>query len=193
MTDQTFETIDTQVYGGRVVNLLNPTVNDINLENIAFSLSKQCRFNGNCKEFYSVAQHSVNVARLIESPEAKIYGLLHDCHEAFIGDISTPVKNLLKAKGGTLIKKIWDEVTGSFDAVIYEACGLDFPSEDILEQVSSADREALYYEAENNMWPCKYWGEADGLYFRALEPSKAFRLFMEEYHKLIGEYNGSKR
>lgn len=72
----------------------NPRVEDIDIQDIAHALSLICRFNGHTKEFYSVAQHSVLVA-LQCSPENALEGLLHDAHEAYIGDVATPLKPFL--------------------------------------------------------------------------------------------------
>jgi len=57
---------------------------------IADTLAKNNRFAGRTPEPWSVAAHSVVVSRLCSDPEEKAWGLLHDAHEAFIGDIITP-------------------------------------------------------------------------------------------------------
>jgi uncharacterized protein len=50
---------------GRRFDIFDFNENDIIIENIATSLSKQCQFLGHCSEFYSVAQHSLFYALLL--------------------------------------------------------------------------------------------------------------------------------
>ena len=78
---------------------LNPDVNRIKIEDIAHALSMVCRGNGHVKRFYSVAQHCVNCAN-----EAKARGLsvriqlaclIHDGSEAYVSDITRPLKRYL--------------------------------------------------------------------------------------------------
>ena len=63
------------------------------IEDIAHSLANLCRFNGHCKKFYSVAQHSV-LAHL-EAKEHPKEALMHDAVEAYMGDMIIPIKNYL--------------------------------------------------------------------------------------------------
>lgn len=81
---------------GRRFNIMNPVVDDVDLGDIVQSLSNQCRFAGHCNHFYSVAQHSVNVAHLV-SDELKPWALLHDAAEAYISDIPRPVRKSIPA------------------------------------------------------------------------------------------------
>lgn len=64
------------------------------LPDIALSLSRECRFSGQTNLFFSVAQHSICVAKLVPQ-EFILEALLHDAHEAFLRDLATPIKNLL--------------------------------------------------------------------------------------------------
>lgn len=82
---------------GRVVYAFSPNVDEIDIEDIALSLAKQCRFAGHVRRnvwHYSVAQHSVHVSYACH-PEHALIGLLHDAAEAYIQDLIRPVKHSL--------------------------------------------------------------------------------------------------
>ena len=73
-----------------------PNPKQIHITDIAHSLSLMCRANGHFTTFFSVAQHCINCA-----VEAKARGLpervqlaclLHDASEAYISDVTRPVK-----------------------------------------------------------------------------------------------------
>jgi uncharacterized protein len=59
---------------------------------IATVLARIPRFNGHSKWFYSVAQHSVLVARQLDDPEHRLAALVHDVPEVFTGDLTAPMK-----------------------------------------------------------------------------------------------------
>jgi len=80
-----------RTYTGRFVNVFQPTPEMICIEDIAHSLSNQCRFGGHLAQFYSVAQHSINCAGLVSSAHTKA-ALLHDSSEAYLMDIPSPIK-----------------------------------------------------------------------------------------------------
>ena len=72
-------------YTGLEVDLLNLQENDINIYDIAHSISMIVRFNGHIKFFYSVGQHCILVSEVLKdsnySVKMQLYGLLHDASD----------------------------------------------------------------------------------------------------------------
>ena len=87
-------------YTGEDFNPLAPNIHQIQLEDIAHALSMICRANGHFKHFYSVAQHSINCANEAKargmSTKIQLACLLHDGSEAYVSDITRPVKKHLQ-------------------------------------------------------------------------------------------------
>src|SRR2546423_12384970 len=83
------------LHSGRLFDLANPEVSEITVEDIAHGLAHTCRYAGQCDGFYSVAEHSVLVSQTVT--HSKLAALFHDAAEAFIGDMSAPLKQLLPA------------------------------------------------------------------------------------------------
>ena len=81
-------------YSGRQFFITRATVDDIYIEDIAHGLSNICRYVGQCKVFYSVAEHSVRMCELAPD-NLKLPVLLHDASEAYLGDLSSLVKHFL--------------------------------------------------------------------------------------------------
>ena len=82
-----------QTYTGRVFDLQRPTIEMIDARDIAHSLANTNRYNGHTKFPYSVAQHSVLMAELLSSEGVlRRQALMHDAHDAYTGDIITPIK-----------------------------------------------------------------------------------------------------
>lgn len=80
-----------QTFTGRRFWPLDPHPDDIDIVDIAHALSLLTRYGGHCLRFYSVAEHSVHIARRA-SPGAALPALLHDAGEAYAADIVRPLK-----------------------------------------------------------------------------------------------------
>jgi hypothetical protein len=77
-------------HSGRRVDPLNLHPEDVDIEDIAYSLSNQCRWSGHCL-WYSVAQHCYLVS-LEADEQDQLWGLLHDATEAYLVDLPSPIK-----------------------------------------------------------------------------------------------------
>jgi hypothetical protein len=90
-----------QTFSGRRVCVEDPETDEIYLEDILVALPKLCRFNGHCKDFYSVAQHCVLGAEFalewFNKDVAKEF-LLHDATETYVGDTIRPIKRTLNKR-----------------------------------------------------------------------------------------------
>lgn len=111
----------------------DPRPEEINIEDIAHSLSMLCRFNGHVEEFYSVGDHSIRVSYACP-PEYALYGLLHDASEAYLSDIPTPLKGSLPR---------YKEYERILQSMIYRKYGLE---DEEPKEVKHADRVLLSTE-----------------------------------------------
>ena len=119
---------------------LNPNIEDIDIEDIAHALSLMCRANGHFKHFYSVGLHSINCAYEAMargySKNVVLGCLLHDGSEAYLADITRPVKKYLHnyiEYEEVLQNKIFDKWIQNF-------------TEDEKKLVCEIDDAILYYE-----------------------------------------------
>jgi len=128
-------------YSGLKFWPLDPREDEIKIEDIAHALSLMCRGNGHVKHFYSVGQHSIFCAKEAAlrgySKKVQLACLLHDASEAYISDITRPVKSLLPE----YLKM--EEVLQSF---IEEVLGLTQLTDQEREQVKLIDDTILKYE-----------------------------------------------
>ena len=132
---------------------LEPKEEDICIRDIAHALSLMSRANGHFPKFYSVGQHCIHCC---EEAAARGYTrreqlacLLHDASEAYLADITRPVKKNL-----SLYKEMENVLQGS----IFEKY-LGTLSSDEEKIWRELDDTLLYYEFEHFMgeklyeWP----------------------------------------
>jgi hypothetical protein len=135
---------------GLYVDFQHPDPDDIDIQDIANSLSRMPRFNGHVRIQYSVLEHSFLVYDLLarghvgsdHNLDTLFAGLLHDASEAYTGDMPGPLKALL-TKNCRDFKLIEGRLTGC----IYEKYGIDY-GEINQASVKLADQVALRLEAK---------------------------------------------
>lgn len=127
----------TMTYSGVRFNLENPKEEDVRIEDIAHSLARVNRFNGHHKfQNYSVAQHSVYVSSLCDY--YPLAGLLHDASEAYIQDVISPLKFLLREVYLPLEEKLM--------RVIFSKFKIDYDDIDMWDEVKDADQVVFALE-----------------------------------------------
>lgn len=161
---------------------LEPRVQDVNIPDIAHALSMKCRYNGHCKKFYSVAEHSLWVSELVSEKNA-LWGLLHDASEAYLPDVPAPIKPDLPGFKA-IEKRVQDTIMTA----------LEMPLEEPPE-VKSMDRAILGDEHRQVMRHNHYeWmvdGKATGkVEIQFLMPEEACYLFVERWVELTSKMRG---
>lgn len=165
-----------QTATGRAFPLLNPQPDDINIMDIAHALGMMCRYNGHCVEFYSVGEHSCHISDQC-SPENKLWGLLHDASEAYIADITRPLKPYLG--------NYYDH-EARFMRAICRRFGLP---EEMPREVKELDGRILNNEREQNMVePPMKWDDTgaviEGLTLQLWTPKQARVEFLDRFFRL---------
>lgn len=168
-----------QTFSGRLFHPLEPRNEDLDIRDIAHSLSMLCRFNGHCLRFYSVAEHSVRVSKILPG-ELRLWGLLHDAGEAYLTDLPRPVKGQVSG-----FREMEDRILER----VADAFGLSWP---MPGPVKAADDKLLATEARDLMAPHPAdWGlgatPLDEVIADPLGPEAAERLFLETFETYIGD------
>ncbi|MCY1299321.1 hypothetical protein D9M68_665340 [compost metagenome] len=142
---------------GRQVDLINPRAELVSTVDIAHSLAMICRFNGHCYRHYSVAQHSLLVSSIVPA-EHKLVALLHDAPEAYVGDLTRPLKEELREASRALgVEPIYQAIEQRIWLAICERFDID-PA--IPDCVKEADMIALATERRDLLpdhpaaWDC---------------------------------------
>jgi 5'-deoxynucleotidase YfbR-like HD superfamily hydrolase len=103
-------------YSGNEVDLEDFQEKDVNLIDIAVSLSRQNRYLGHSMFPFSVGQHTIFCAMIAnalgDSEDIQHFAILHDAHEFVYQDIIRPVS-------GTFPNKEWKDAKADADAIIF--------------------------------------------------------------------------
>jgi len=168
-----------ETYSGMSFDLSRPAASMIRITDIAAALSKQCRYAGHCRRFYSVAEHSVLGLALV-SDAAKPAYLLHDAAEAYYGDLSRPLRAMLT---------VYNQYVARCERIIYDAFLGAQPSEQVASDVSRADDRMLLTEARQLVaskgrgWSAHWTSNAHAAHVKLCywEPARAEREFLRAW------------
>jgi hypothetical protein len=114
-----------------------PHSSPFTIEDIAHGLAHICRYSGQCNGFYSVAEHSLLVSETATGFELE--ALMHDAAEAFLGDITRPLKQMLPD---------YKRIEGEVERAIFSRFGIQTP---IPREVKQADLRVLAAEQRQIM------------------------------------------
>lgn len=153
-----------ETYTAKRFDFANLDANDISILDIAHALSNICRFTGHCRDFYSVAEHCVIMSKMGHwtSDVQKFEALMHDAHEAYIGDMSAPLK-YVSPEFKAFEKRV--------ETVVRRRFGLP---EQLSPEIKNADIRMLAMEAKDVMhgnW--RAWESINGVI-----PAQAFPDFL---------------
>lgn len=184
-----------QTRHGRRFRILDPHPDDFDIEDIAHALANQCRFTGRTTKFYSVAEHSVRVARLAEKhaharlhaewpnvftvEEITYAALMHDASDAYIMDMPRPVKYLPEFKA-------YRDVEHNLMHDIAEVFRFRFPKPEIVhwaDNVLMASEARDLYPFVIDDWHLKYAPLLDHE-IRPWSPAKAKREFLKMFYRV---------
>lgn len=170
-----------QTFTGLSMFPLDPRLEEITIEDIAHALSNICRFTGHVRTFYSVAEHSVRVSWACEIENA-MWGLLHDASEAYLSDISRPMKRTSD------FGKLYMEAEQVLMSTICAKFGLppECPAD-----VKLSDNRMLVTEKRDLLGPCNRQWEKQDVAVKPYEgriipqsPETAERLFLERFRQI---------
>ena len=137
MTENLHTTDCIRTFTGRYMNVFEPTLEMIDIVDIAHALSHICRWGGHVPKFYSVGEHSVHCANLINDKSQAFEALMHDASEAYLVDIPRPIKHKLSQ-----YKTIEDNLM----KLISEKFGFQYP---LSKEVKTIDNTLLQMEWES--------------------------------------------
>ncbi len=159
-------TIATAAGTGRFTFGLETLNTAINIPTIAHALAQINRYTGHAVRPNSVAEHSLLAVEIAErdlgvrNPSALLAVLLHDAHEAFVGDVSTPLKDHMRALSASAA---YDNAEAAAAYSVRHQFGLltAFAAWD--KDITTADRCAMATERRDLMPYCDFvWPALEG-------------------------------
>lgn len=165
-----------QTATGKAFWPMDPRADEVDLLDIAHALSNLCRYGGHSTGFYSVAEHSVLVSRIVP-PEHALQALLHDATEAYLIDVPRPIKRHLVN---------YERIEQGLAVVIGEHFGVELAH--LHPAVKKADNDILLAERDQIMAPApRDWAITGGkpdVMIACMSPKDAKAFFLARYEEL---------
>jgi hypothetical protein len=164
------------LHSGSWLDFYAPETSDFTIDDIAQGLAFQCRYAGQCRDFYSVAEHSLLVSEMVG--DDPLVALMHDAAEAFLGDITRPLKQMLHD---------YRQIEARIQKAIFDRFGLSSAANPAIKW---ADLRVLAAEQRQVMPPgTDDWARRDGvepapIIVRFLPPEEAKRQFLLRFETL---------
>jgi hypothetical protein len=174
-----------QLPTGRMVDLMAPAAFAVDFAgDVAPALANIARFDGSCAERpgkpWTVLDHLVAGADLLRanggSPRLALLFLLHDAHEAYLGDITSPVAAALAATAnrecpgkpghpaGHFVDCAIRSLKASWDCAIWQAALTSPPTQAEAKDIKTHDLRLMMTERNHMMaQPWRNWGPLENL------------------------------
>lgn len=156
----------------QVIDLAFPDPGLIRIEDLAWGLSKECRYANQIEPHYSVAEHCIHVSNLVD-PEYALRGLVHDGAEFLLRDLPKPAKNLCPG---------YEKIEGLLQDAIYTAFGID--PDDKKARGFVKEQDLRMYQHENNVLRGNEGLLVPGLTLGCWERDEARNRFMSRFREL---------
>jgi uncharacterized protein len=179
-----------ETFTGVMFDLINPRIEDINIEDIAHAGSQLCRFTGHTKYHYSIAYHELLGSYRIPR-EFALEFLLHDAAESYVNDMSRPLKHM------TECGKHYRPVEENIQALIRQKYGLPAVQSPIIHEIDNAmllaEKEQLMPKnkwSEEDNTACLVSGHAAKVKIYECQPKHVKKSYLERFHQLTeGKYD----
>jgi 5'-deoxynucleotidase YfbR-like HD superfamily hydrolase len=160
-----------RTYTGKYIDVFDMNIEDIDIIDIAHSLSLSSRWNGHTKEHYSIAEHSIWMANNANTLEEKMECLIHDATEAYIVDVPSPIKRRLPQ---------YIEVEEKLNKIICEKFNIKYPFSKKLKEL---DRKSLEFEWNNKVLNNN---------FKSMTSEISEKTFLDMFFEIEGEIKKEK-
>jgi uncharacterized protein len=189
-----------QTWSGQKFYVLDPRPEEVHYDDVCVGIARACRYGNHCRDFFSVATHSVIVSQCVydlamhrgwsdnDALMAAREGLMHDATEAYLGDIPRPLKRQREMAGYCRVeKRLWPVICQRFE--IHST-----PESTAL--VKEVDTRVLLDEIEALMIDPDMWDRAGrykdvaplGVEIPVMEWRQSADVFSQRFDELFGDW-----